>query len=213
NVWTADLPILSTDQPLFALANVHYRLSRPETAPHAPPTMQFALTSLLQTAPPDELRLSAVVATDAPSPVIDDFARGWKDWYTLSPDNPHHWEYSTRKLNDPKWRGRPGDTLMLELRAEQSNELVIILTENFFRPYRGPSRENIAVAKLSGGQKETLALLPADFQTAAGEPLSSWDQIDLLSLRAYHKTEGRTLGSTNWAGPQPQFLKLYWERR
>ena len=94
--------------------------------------------------------------------------------------------------------------------AEQPNDLVIMLTENFFRSYRGKSQEFVAVVKLNGGEMQTISLTPDDFLTTEGEKLSSWKQVDLLSLRAYYEKHGRLLGSKSWAGPQPKFHKLRW---
>ena len=142
--------------------------------------------------------------------MIDDFPHGWQDWYTLSADNPHHWEYSTRKLNDPKWQGQPGQRLVLDVQAEKPNELVIVLTENFFRSYRGKSQEFVAVVKLSGVAMQTISLTPDDFLTTEGEKLSSWKHVDLLSLRAYRDKDGKLLGSKSWTGPQPKFHELRW---
>lgn len=68
----------------------------------------------------------------------NDFHGIMDDTYLLSADNPHHWEFSTRKLSDPKWQGQSDQRLTLDVQAEQPNELVIVLTENFFRSYRGP---------------------------------------------------------------------------
>ena len=102
NTWSAQLPIMSTDQPLVAFANVHYRLDNPEPVQFAKPTSTFALSSLLHTATPEELRRAKVRSTDKPSLLIDDFSSDWQDWYRLSADNPHHWQYWTRKINDPK---------------------------------------------------------------------------------------------------------------
>ncbi len=67
-------------------------------------------------------------------------------------------------MNDPKWRGRAGRRLTLEVQTEEANELVIVLTENFFRSYRGKQREYIAVVKLTGGKAvQTVALESGDF--------------------------------------------------
>ena len=172
----------------------------------------FAISSLLHTVTPKELRGAEVKATDKPDPVIDDFSNGWRDWYTLSPDNPHHWEFSTRKLTDPKWRGQPGQRLSIDVRAEKKNELVVVLTENFFRQYRGKQKEFVAVLKLTGG-KETLTVTrePKDFKTSDGEALSSWSNVDLLSFRAYYDKGEKLIGSNTWAGPQPVFTKLWWQ--
>ncbi len=212
SVWSAPLPILTVDQPLFAFANVHYRLAKPETVPFAASTKEFAISSMLHTIAPKELRLAKAKATDKADPVIDDFTHGWQDWYTLSPDNPHHWEFSTRKLTDPKWQGRDGQQLAVEVQTEKPNELVIVLTENFFRSYRGKSQEFVAVVKLSGGKdRQAVTLDPKDFKTFDGEGLSSWKNVDLLSFRAYYDKGEKLIGSKSWAGPQPKFKKLWWQ--
>ena len=119
---------------------------------------------------------------------------------------------STRKLADPKWQGQPGQRLTLDVQAEKPNELVIVLTENFFRSYRGKSQEFVAVVKLNGGKDtQTVSLEPKDFKTSDGEALSSWKNVDVLSLRAYYEKGGKLLGSKSWVGPQPVFRKLWWQ--
>ena len=142
NIWTAQLPILSEEQPLFAFANVHYRLAKPEPVPFAPPTKEFAISSMLHTVAPEELQRAGTKATDKASPLIDDFSHGWQDWYALSAANPHHWEYSTRKLNDPKWRGgfnradRRTACPMTNGRNPPSNSLDVVAESPFLRRLR-----------------------------------------------------------------------------
>lgn len=210
--WTGKLPILRVDQPLFSFANVVYKLRKSESEPHARPTERFALSSMLHTVTPQDFAANGANATDKPDPVIDDFAHGWRDWYLLSADNPHHWEYSTRKITDPKWQGQSGQRLTIDLEAEKPNELLVVLTQNFFRSYRGKSQEFVAVVKLKGGSDmETVLLEPGDFKTIDGEGLSSWMNVDLLSFRAYFDMGGELLGSKSWAGGQPKFRRLYWQ--
>ena len=210
--WTAKLPILSLDQPLFAFANVHYRLETPQPVPFARPTETFAISSLMQAATPEELRRAGVKATDTPSLGIDDFSRGFEDWYLLSADNPHHWQFWTRKLADPKWRGPSGYRLSVDVKTEKSNELVVVLTENFFRSYRGKQQDFVAVVRLTGGDRwQTISLSPHDFRaTGQSKSPSSWDNVDLLGLRAYYDEGGRLLGSKTWAGSQPKLRNLRW---
>ncbi|MFM8274402.1 MAG: alpha/beta hydrolase family protein [Gemmata sp.] len=209
--WSAKLPVPTTERPLFAFANVVYPLKSAEPVPFAKPTETYALTSLLHTRIPNELQNAAVKATDKPAPLIDDFANGWRDWYTLSADSPHHWEFSTRKLCDPAWQGKPGQKLAFEVTAEKPNELVVVLTENVFRQYRGKQRQAAAVVKLTGGQEPQLVSLePKDFADGDGKTLASWGEVDLLSLRAYHESGGKLLGCKSWAGAQPAFRKLAW---
>jgi dienelactone hydrolase len=210
--WTAKLPILAVDQPLFAFANVVYPLKKGESEPFARPTEQYAISSMMHTVTPKELQLATVRATDKAASLIDDFSHGWQDWYLLEAGNPHHWEFSTRKVADPKWQGKTGQRLTLDVQAEKPNELVIVLTENFFRSYRGKSQEFVAVVKINGGKDtQTVSLEPKDFKTSDGEALSSWKHINLLTLRAYYDKGGKLLGSKSWAGGQPKFRDLRWQ--
>jgi len=213
DTWSAKLPIPSSDQPLFAFANVYYRLGEPQPVPFALPAETFAISSLMHAAIPEDLHRESVRATDTPALLIDDFADGFQDWYTLSPDNPHHWQFWTRKITDPKWRGRPGYLLTFDVKAEKPNELVVVLTENFFRGYRGKKQDFAAVVKLAGGdQWQTISLSPDDFKAVDSETvLSSWAEADLLGFRAYCEEGGRLLGSKSWAGSQPTLRNLRWE--
>ena len=212
--WNATLPIMNAKQPLFAFANVHYRLKTPEPVQFARPTRTFAISSALHTATPEGLQQANVKATDAPTLLIDDFSSDWRDWYRLSADNPHHWQSWTRKISDPKWQGKPGYALALDVRCEQSNALVVVLTENFFRSYRGKQRDYAAVVKLTGGDGwQPMRLKPSDFKAAEGDGLlKSWQHLDLLGLRAYYVSRRTkvTLGSTQWSGEKPSFRNLRW---
>lgn len=209
--WVGALPILRIDQPLFAFANVTYRLKSSSSEPYAKATEQFAVSSLMHTVTPAQLAAANAVATDRPERLIADFAQGWRDWYTLSAENPHHWEYSTRKLADPKWQGQSGQRLAVTVSATKSNTLVVVLTENFFRSYRGKQREFVAVAKLAGGpDTQTVVFASEDFKTVEGESLSGWSNVDLLSFRAYYDKGGSLIGSKAWVGPQPIFKQLEW---
>ena len=212
--WTAELPILSVKQPLFAFANVHYRLRRPVEVPFARPTSSFAISSLLAVASPEKLKKEGVKATDRPSRLVDDFSRGFQDWYRLSVDNPHHWQFWTRKITDPKWRGGEGDRLAIEVRTEKPNQLIVVITENFFRSYRGPRKgDSVAVVKLpGGGDWRTILLDPGDFiHQQTRKRLESWKLADLLGFRAYYGARGaKVLGSTRWEGDRPEFRKLRW---
>lgn len=102
--------------------------------------------------------------------------------------------------------------LAIDVQAEKPNELVIVLTENFFRSYRGKQKEFVAVVMLKGGlETQTVSLEPKDFNASGGELLSSWTNVDVLSLRAYFDDGNRSLGSKSWAGGQPKFLNLRWQ--
>ena len=212
NGWTARLPLMSLEQPLFAFANVYYRLDKPQTPMFSRPTQAFAISSLLHAAAPEELKRAKTAATDRPSLAIDDFSHGFRDWYLLSADNPQHWQYWTRKINDPKWRGRPGHRLCFDVRSADPNRLVVVLTENCFRPYRGKQQDFLAVAALKGGDWQPVSLTPTDFKTLEGQPLKGWEQGDELGWRAYYDAGGKIrAGSDRWSGVQPSLGNLRWE--
>jgi len=90
STWTAKLPILSVEQPLFALANVVYPLKKGESEPFALPTEQYSISSMMHTVAPDALKRAKVKATDKTSSLVDDFSNGWQNWYLLEARNPHH---------------------------------------------------------------------------------------------------------------------------
>jgi hypothetical protein len=55
-------------------------------------------------------------------------------------------------------------------------------------------------------------LTPNDFSTTEGKRLPSWENVDLLSLRAYFEKDGKLLGSKRWEGRQPIFYELRWDK-
>lgn len=210
NGWSASLPLLSAKQPLFAYANVYYRLKTPVEVPFALPSNTFALSSFLQTTTAKELKQANVKISDQPALVIEDFSRGFQDWYRLSPENPKHWQYWTRKVNDPKWQGKPNYRLALDVEVSHPNPLAVVMTENFFRSYRGKQKDFVAVVSLRKG-RNSLVLGPGDFRDSEGRPLKSWGEVDLLGIRAKHDTEGEMKRpSPEWNGAQPILRKIYW---
>jgi pimeloyl-ACP methyl ester carboxylesterase len=222
--WIADCPIMSTDEPLFAFANVSYKLDRTEDVLHHGSTDTYTVSSLLHTSTPEQLETASIKATDRPLLLIDDFTNGFRDWYILSKDNPHHWVYSTRKVADSKWRGPPGASLSLKLRSVEDNEIVIVLFENEWRGYRGKRRTYAAEVPLKGSEDwQTVILTKQDFKQVSRNlreeggpiyPLSQWGEIDRLEIRAYYNfvANGKAskLGTPQWQGPQPELKELRW---
>jgi dienelactone hydrolase len=113
----AECPVFDLGEPLFAFANVYYRLSKRERREGDPET--FAL-SVSRAAYPDALRDEKVKATEEPRRLIDDFARGFQDWYTLNANNQHHWLLSTRKLADPRWEAPRDAKLSFEIEPTEA---------------------------------------------------------------------------------------------
>jgi hypothetical protein len=114
-------------------------------------------------------------------------------------------------VGDPRWRGVKGEKLKISVASAEANDLVVVLTENFFRGYRGKSRELAAVVRLPGGGKPAEIVLQAsDFKDPAGEVAKDWANADILGFRAYVEKDGKLLGSKAWKGSQPVFSRLEW---
>jgi hypothetical protein len=215
--FTAKLPLPSTDAPVFVFANVLHTLPAPESLkmPGLPPEIcEVCLSSTLHTVSPEQLRAAEVRATDTPRTLLDDFSRGWRDWYRLNAGNRDHWQNWTRKVTDPMWRGRAGAKLALTLKVAEDNRMTVVLEENEWRSYRGPRRTYVRELELHGSpDAQTFTLDVADFKnTADGAPLKSWSQLDQLGLCAYHGGgKGAPAQVRSWKGKEIEFLRLEWK--
>lgn len=213
DVWEAKLPIMSLDEPLYAFANVYYTLPKAETLPNIKSITEVCLSSQIHAAMSAELKAAGVRATDEKSLLIEDFARGWHDWYRLNEMNPQHWQSWTRKITDPKWRGPVGAKLALTLTLPETNTLTVVLSQNEWRSYRGKKATYVCRREVSGSTApQTISLSLADFKTSDGLVLESWEQLDQLALCARFEesqTEKRP-EPVLWKGEIPTFHRLEW---
>jgi hypothetical protein len=219
--WIAPCPVLSTDQPLYVIASVHYPLKREFKGyqwMEFRGVKEFALSSTMLTRLPAELKASTVRATAKPEVLIDDFARGWTNWYRLSWSNPVHWFASTRKVKDPQWRGPEGAKLTVEVRAKKDVELVVRVRQNDWGAFPGkPKGEYAALRAVKGAAEwqtvtfELQDFLPADPRTK--EPLQSWRYLTELGFggKAEVLKDGKMvkLGGNRWDEPR-EFRNLRW---
>jgi hypothetical protein len=209
NTWTAELPLLTTEKPLWVYANVRYPLGQPVTGAGyyygVYTATNFNLSSPMSMASPEQLTAAGVKATAAPSLLIDDFAEDWhKEWFTY--DLTDNWARKTHKLYDPMWLPPPLAKLALEVRCEQPNKLVVGL-DSF-----------AAEVPLAGGTNwQSVVLFPPDFRSAAGTSILDWKGIKELRLGATEtlsssiggKDAVLTLGA-DWQGAKPEFRNLRW---
>ena len=208
--WEAECPVFDLDEPLFAFANVYYRLSNHERRDGDPAT--FAL-SVTRAAYPDQLRAAKVQATEQPRRLIDDFSRGFQDWYTLNADNRHHWFFSTRKPADPRWNAPRGSKLAFEIQSTASgNTLAVQLQTNAWRGYAGKKRQTwtalVPVGKIG---RHRIELGPGSFKQETGLALNDWDGITELIFRAGDKAEHPAASMLEpWRGAVPKFFNLRW---
>jgi len=208
NTWAAELPLLSTDKPLWVYANVLYALEKPVTGAgyyyRVYTAKTFNLSSRMAIATPEQLAAAGVKATVKPSLTIERFEGDWeKEWFTYQSED---WARRTHKVYDPQWQAPPGAKLALDVRSAKPNKLAVGIDDY------------AAEAKLDGGAKwQSVVLAPSDFRDFAGSTDLDWAGIRELRLGAREilRAAGRgkrasvTLGGT-WQGPAPQFRNLRW---
>jgi hypothetical protein len=208
DTFSAKLPLHTLNLPLFAFANVHYTLPRAESLPHMSGITEVCLSSLMHSANAAELQAAGGRGADAPTLLIDDFARGWHDWYRLNADNKSHWQNWTRKVTDPKWRGLDGASLKVTLTMPEANHVTFVLIENEWRAYRGPRKAFVCEREIEArAEAQSVSLTVADFKDANGGSPGDWRQTDQLGICAsYERREPNP-----WRGEMPQFHRIEWE--
>ena len=210
DVWEAACPVFDLQEPLFVFANVYYLLTESQSQAGDPET--FAL-SVAKAAYPSELSRAKVQATERTRLLIDDFARGFHDWYTLNIQNPHHWFLSTRKLVDPRWEAPSNATLQFKVRTNQpENTLAVQLKTDTWRSYSGRKPMTwTALIPLTNAGMQQVEISLEDFTDESGEPLKDWYGITELIIQAGAKAQ--TLSARDlapWSGEVPEFFDLRW---
>lgn len=214
--YIAQLPLHSLDLPLFAFANVYYALPEPVSLAAVPgntkPVTEVCISSLLHSHDVAEVKKAQPKLTAKSSLLIEDFARGLRDWYALNAGNLVHQQFWTRKVTDPLYRGADGASLKFTLKMPRTNRFSIVLQQNEWRSYRGARQTFVCTREISGSdtpQSFTLSL--SDFTSSDGPP-ESWAGIDQLGLCAHFIARSAVAQpAPTWNGLAPTFLRLEWE--
>jgi hypothetical protein len=214
NNFTAKLPHLPADAPLFTFANVFFTLpqqvSLAQLPGHPAAVPEVCISSLLHSRSADELKNSGLTADAPPSTLIAEFPRDRRDWYALNEGNPTHQQLWTRKITDPLWRGPDGAKLAITLKMPRTNRLSIVFHQNEWRGYRGPRGTFVCTREIPGADTaQTVALALSDFTSETGPP-TSWAGMDQLGLCAQYAAKGSE--PTRWNGPAPEFLRVEWRQ-
>jgi hypothetical protein len=209
NTWTADLPLLSTDKPLWVYANVVYPLDQPITGAgyyyglYAAKDFNLSSTMLIVTS--GQLKGAGVQSTLKPSLVIENFKDDWqKEWFTY--DLTDNWARRTHKLYDEQWKAPDNAKLAFEVRSAELNKMVV-----------GIDKYGTEI-KLPGGNKwQRIVLSAKDFHNASGTELPAWTGIKELRIGP-KETLNETKDSENkklelgakWIGEKPEFRNMRW---
>lgn len=209
-VWEAECPVNDIEEPLFVFANVYYRLAEDQRREGDPEV--FAL-SVFDAVYPGALRENNVKPTADSRRIIDDFSRGFHDWYTLNLGNQEHWLVATRKLVDPRWEAPRDGRLSLELETTvEDNLLAVQLKTDSWRNYSSRRPETwTALVNLEKAGRRRIELEASDFRNSMGKSLEDWYGITELIIQPGTTDSPSTeRGDHVWKGRVPRFHDLRW---
>ena len=204
DAWVVEMPLISTDLPLWAYANVSYQLEQPVTSAGyyyaVRSADQFVLSSQLRMITAEQLRSAGVQATLKPSVMIEDFEGDWqKEWFNYRDG----WARSTHKVYDPQWQTPGNAKLALQVSCAQANKLVVKIDEY------------TAEVSLAGGSAwEAIEFSAVDFKNTAGKALTDFKGIKELRLSPQETLRGKNNAVAQfggaWQGADPIFNDLHW---
>ncbi len=220
NKWRAVCPVMRVGQPIFAYANVVYdNPAEYREGPQQTPDT-FAISSRMLSATPAKLQAAKVKATDKQDRLIDDGARGWKDWYQLNWGHPPLWTVTTRKLKDAKWRGPDGATLHFEIQCQTDNQLVLTFNCNAWGAMipGKPAVDYTVVKKLTASKEwQTVSVNISELSATdprVTAPLANWQTVTEFSISPSGTTveDGQKIDAKgkSWQGPR-EIRNLRWE--
>lgn len=220
DTWTAHLPIMSTDMPLFVMANVQYPQPRPLIgSPWTGNSPANFLVSTWETIiDPPALKAAGVKASDRPDRMIQQSFDDWEDWYKIGWGNTSHAQAGTRKLTDPKWRGPDGASLSIDVKDPQGGSFIMSFDVNNWGAYTGLKKSGYycvkPLAKTDDWQTVNIALSDLKPRSSGIPPLpASWQGITDLQIAAgLHRLPGdpkTILSGGTWPGTR-QLRNLRW---
>lgn len=218
--WVAHLPIMSTNMPLFVMANVEYPQPKPIVGSRYTGSSpdNFLVSTWETIIGPPELKAAGVKAIDRPDRMIERNFDDWEDWYQIGWGNNQHAVAGTRKLTDPKWRGPDGATLSIEVKDPQGGNFLMAFDVNNWGAYPGlPKSGYYCVKPLTKTDDwQTVTIHLSDLKPRAlGTPdrPESWQGItDLQIVAGLHRLTGKEktiLSGGTWPGKR-ELRNLRW---
>jgi dienelactone hydrolase len=201
--WEAPCPIYDLNEMFVALAVVTYDIGFDLAMPvgYTSPTRTFKVASEVSTVYPPDLANNGVQETEVKERLIDDFARGFRDWYSIG-----SFEYWTRKLGDPSWRGPAGGNLAMDVfTTAAGNWLGVQLNTKQWNGTDATTYSATVLLPVSG--VNSIALPVSAFTNGLGDALTTWEEVNQLGLMAGNRINASLPA---WSGATPSFSNLNW---
>ncbi len=204
--WEAECPVYDVDEMMASMAIVKYDAGF-EVPLFAGQSSVFSVASDVHLVYPPELENSGIRETAEKARLIDDFALGYKDWWYLNPDNTQHWQFWTRKLGDPSWRGPVGSELAFEVTTTATGNTLGIQLDTEIWNTTAATTFKATVAVSANGQNP-VSLPVSAFTNGNGVALTTWDDVKHLGLLQGNAVDS---GLPAWSGAAPTFSDLRWQ--
>ena len=180
--WETQCPVIATDEPLMAFANVIYAID-PIQAPNHPYNGQseMASTSDYAWAWPDQLKAAGVKTQRIQNRQIDDFSAGLRDWFGDLKNN-YWWSISSRKVANPRFMGPKGAELVFEVNAPEPGTYIGV------RAWRNYMNNHISEGQFYGFFElknkgwNTVRIKTSDLKNRFGWELDDWHKLSMLEL-------------------------------
>jgi len=140
------------------------------------------------------------------SDAIDDpsDASGLKDWYLINGNNSQIWQFHSRKINDPCYRGGEGAQLTFDLAADAANTLVVKMVADDWN--ENAQNAYFAYVPIVVGLNQ-ISLSVSDFKLADTTALTSWSRAKFMGFAS---GQGFGLNGNGWAGNLPELANIAW---
>ncbi|MFT5498081.1 MAG: dienelactone hydrolase [Kiritimatiellia bacterium] len=190
DTWLAQVPVSSTDQPLFVMANVYYPLTHSVVGypwMREPPET-FGISSRMLTYTPDELKQGEVKARPAHLRMLQEDFADTSDGYQLNWKNEQWWSTYTRKIKDPLYAGPDGARLSLDVKVDHDLTFFFEVQDNAWGAFPGqPNGPFYAPVTVKASPEwQTVGVSVADFKPVeerTKHALTSWRQVTELGVR------------------------------
>lgn len=170
-------------------------------AGYTDPTRTFSVASEVSLVYPPELANNGIVATAKKVRLIDDFSRGYHDWFWRWA-GAANWQCSTRKVTDPSWQGQAGAELTLDVvTTTAGNTLGIKL--NTVAWHEASANTYTASVALPVAGTNSISLSVSDFMNGQAAELTTWGDATWLQFSS-------ASGYAAWTGLNPEFKNVRW---
>jgi dienelactone hydrolase len=201
--WKAQLPSVDSREALHVYANVTYKLpiaiSGVSYYYESYETTCFTISSPLLSYSSQQLKQAGLQCTTPQQNIIESFDEGWEDqWYCYN----HHrtWPWRTQKLMDPIWSPPLHAMLALDIKSNNTHQMVIKLDEYY---------TNIIME--GDGEWETFWLFPEYFKKTTDDTvMQNWRAFQELVIGPMEMLDSEVPEIDLGSGEMPTFRNLRW---